>query len=285
MNKVFVFINFIKSSICSGVFLFKCCIERLLFPYSCLSCGVLLQGNNVKHDKRSEKLPLEERFFCKKCLLKVNVINNKYCKKCGYPLKTQNFLDKQITKCYSCEKYNPIFTMARSCYEYKGVIRKLLLHFKFYFNTDYLTFIGQSMYKKYKEELHKADIVCFVPITNMKLFFKGFNHSGLIAKAFIEEAKKQNDNLYLINDFFIKTKKTTASKKMSQLERLYKKHYFSINQKYLMKDKINLNYKNVLIIDDIMTTGGTLNAISSLIKNEYPKANIECLTFARTMLY
>ena len=89
----------------------------------------------------------------------------------------------------------------------------------------------------------------------------------------------------LLNDLFVKLKKTQQSKKLSQFERLHKHHFFGINKKYLVDKYFTLNSKNILIIDDIMTTGSTLNELSFLIGNKYPKANIECLTFARTMLY
>ena len=251
------------------------------FPGSCLSCGTLLttKCNDIILDD------IDGDFFCHKCSMQLKKIDKCCCKRCGYPLKKENFLDKKINYCVNCEKFKYYFNISRSCYEYKGIIRKILLHFKFYFSTDALSFIGLSLYLKYKNELNKADVVCFVPITRTKLFLKGFNHAGLITNMFMKYAKNEKCDIVLLNDLFVKLKKTQQSKKLSQFERLHKHHFFGINKKYLVDKYFTLNGKNILIIDDIMTTGSTLNELSFLIGNKYPKANIECLTFARTMLY
>ena len=67
---------------------------------------------------------------------------------------------------------------------------------------------------------------------------------------------------------------------------MVKIHNIEIKEKYRTKEKISdFKGKTFLIIDDIMTTGGTMNAVAKLLKDTFPSCKVECLTFARTMLY
>lgn len=282
----------IKRLLLRHLFAFKDLYQWWLMPNVCLGCGEINIGNAVDGKTKNcndKECFLRQMFFCQRCIgaIDKNVITNGCCEKCGYPIIKENFLDKD-KRCQSCKEYKPIFNISRSCYCYRGVIRRMLLNFKFYSAYDGLRFFGKSMYEKYTSQLKKADYVCFVPITRKKLFFKGFNHACELAKIFCKIAKQHNENFLLLYDFVVKTNTTQSSKTMHQQDRLLKKHCFQINDKYLISgnsDYVNLNYKTVLIIDDIMTTGGTLNAMARIIKHNFPQCKIECLTFARTMLW
>ena len=263
-------------------------------PDVCLCCDCILYDTNTnivlkkKHYQHNNVL-LKQMFFCDVCEEKVNkhLITNECCKKCGYPIKKENFLDNN-KQCQSCKEYKPVFNVARSCYCYKGAIRKMLLNFKFYSFNGCLWFFGKAMYEVYKNQLKTADYVCFVPITKKKLFLKGFNHACELAKIFCKVAHSNYHDIVLLYDFIIKATATKSSKTLTQHDRLLKKHCFKINDKYLHKntnDYIDFNSKTILVVDDIMTTGGTLNAMAKTIKQHFPRCKVECLTFARTMLW
>lgn len=253
----------------------------LIAPKCCYLCGIRLFNNENLCDNCKQKAVLIDQSNC--------------CKKCGYPIltydQTGNFLDKKVKKiCPSCNTEKRYFDRAYSVYQYKNIIRKTLMNLKFYFDIDAISFIGIQMFKTYKKTIDKVDFICIIPITNFKLFNKGYNHAGLIAKSFYEVLKKQNqqDNTKetILYDLFVKTTKSVASKQLSQHERWLKKYNFKINSKYKTKEYIDsFTGKKFLIIDDIMTTGATLNVASKIIKDTFPKSKVYCLTFARTMLY
>ena len=281
---------FIKSSFISNRFRgFLQYLLDVLVPYSCLNCGSLECNKFGKNNTNNI-----DKFFCKNCLQKIQVIKQyECCKKCGYPMPKENFLDKQ-KKCYSCELLHPKFDVARSCFKYKGIIRRILLMLKYHFSTDALSFIGESMYNTYLENVKrnifsKPDIICFVPITKNKLLQKSFNHSAIIANAFfklLRENTTKFDKDMMFYDFFVKTQKTKQAKLLKQNDRIIKQHYFEVNKKYLTNSyKKTFSNKTIFVIDDIMTTGGTLNEIAVLLKKTYPNCKVECLTFARTILY
>ena len=265
-------------------------IIDVICPKCCLICGMDIEFCQ----KKSITI---DTFFCKECRRDIFTINqNNCCKKCGYPfepirtnkgraIRSVNNLKNQKIICQSCHTMHFFFEKAQSCFQYQGKIRKLLLNFKFYFQTEIVDFIGTSLMSVYKNTT-PADIVCVVPITRSKLFFKGYNHSALIAKAFYKYAKRQNTNILFLPDLLVKTKASTQSKTLTQQERWLKKHNFTINEKYLTdKWKAKLQNQTILIIDDIMTTGSTLNSASFVLKQNFYNTKINCLTFARTMLY
>ncbi len=173
--------------------------------------------------------------------------------------------------------------MARSAVQYQMQARRMLLLLKFHFNTDGLKFIGERMYEAYLQaQMPHPDIVRFVPITRKKLFFKGFNHAALVANAFVQAAREHGENLNIIYDLLIKTAKTQQSKELNQADRLQKKHFVELNKRHIETIR---KAKHILLIDDIMTTGGTLNNAARVITAASQKCKVSCLTFARTMLY
>jgi len=253
------------------VWRFICKLIDCVVPECCFVCGNVLTSNE-KSD-----------WICSQCdKLFVSINQNECCQKCGYPMPKENFLDEH-SQCQSCAHYKPYFIMARSAMQYRDGARRALLLLKFHFNTDGLKFIGEQMYKAYlRSDTPRPDIVCFVPITRRKLFFKGFNHAALVANAFIYAAREHGDNLNLVYDLLVKTAKTQQSKELNQAGRLQKKHFIKINDKHFETVR---KAKNILVIDDIMTTGGTLNNVAKIITAISPMCNVYCLTFARTMLY
>ena len=277
-----------------------------IFPSFCFCCNSRICFN--LNDKNNENI---DNYFCKKCFDRNLIIDIKQCcKKCGYPTYINeninccdkfnndflcNVNNKQDELCYFCYQNNFKFDKAVSVFKYQGIIRKLILQFKFKYRIDILSLFASQMTNLYFSNLQKADFICFVPITKKKLFFKGFNHSALLANNVYKNILKGsndcknytsdlNNQTKIINDFFIKNN-TIDSKKLTQKERISKKHNFFINKKYLKTElKNNFIGKNFLIIDDIMTTGSTLNYASKLIKQNFSNSHVECLTLARTIL-
>ena len=288
LKKIKIFNNFIQ------------CIFNIICPQCCLFCGekIILKNNKTQESQNLQK------FLCQNCQNEIIPIDQaNCCKKCGYPLYqsplyqqdenieiNSNFLNKKYNLCYSCELAKNCFTIARSCFQYKTKLRRLLINFKLYFQTESIDFIGLSLLKVYSSMPH-ADIVCCIPVTKTKLFFKGYNHASLIASNFYEHLTNQKRTnkrtTIFLPDMLLKTRSSVQSKMLSQKERLQKKHNFVINSKYLSNEwRQFFSKKTILIIDDIMTTGATLNTAASVIKASFGKdIKIECLTLARTMLY
>ena len=125
----------------------------------------------------------------------------------------------------------------------------------------------------YKDYIKNYDAVTFVPLGKNRFLERGYNQSEIIA-----ETISQILNIKLIDDIIFRKKETKALSSLnSKTERLNMiKNAFIINDHYNNNNKMNL-----LIIDDVITTGSTLNEISKDIKKLECINKIGLLTVAR----
>ncbi|OKZ57685.1 MAG: hypothetical protein BHV99_00260 [Clostridium sp. 26_21] len=159
-------------------------------------------------------------------------------------------------------------------FQYKNLIRNLILQIKFqrkpyiYKTIEY--FLQNN--KKYLEKLKKYDIIIVVPLSWKRSLQRGYNQSLLIAKIIsnILQIKIENKVLY-------KNKNIVPQSTLSKREREK-----NIKRAFKIKDIEKVKNKKILIIDDIYTTGSTLNECAKLLlKSGIKKENIGVLTLAK----
>ncbi|MCT4509067.1 MAG: ComF family protein [Tepidibacter sp.] len=202
--------------------------------------------------------------LCKDCFNKLKFIK-KGCSKCGKPLT--DFYKKDI--CLNCETKEYTFTRALSCVEYYDNIHKLIYSFKYGLKT-YLSYnIAEIMNDKLKYENIDFDYIIPVPLHKKRLKKRGYNQALLIAKQISKIRKKE------VLDIVVRNENTPFLSQLSREERLKKmKNVFTLTQ-----NNNKIYKKNLLIVDDIFTTGATVNEISrNLIKLEPSK--IYAISFA-----
>ncbi|WP_300711993.1 ComF family protein [uncultured Brachyspira sp.] len=234
-------------------------ILSLIFPNHCIICGELMQNENMN-------------YVCIDCINKnLNYIHkDEYirCKKCGKVLENEN----SICICKDEELY---FDECKSMLYYNNhtidLIHKMKFSHRYLICKDFAAML--SYY--YKDYIKNYDAVSFVPLGKNRLLERGYNQSEIIA-----ETISKIINIKLIDDIIYRKKETKALSSLnSKTERLNMiKNAFIVNHDYNdYSEKINL-----LIIDDVFTTGSTLNEISKEIKKLKCINKIGVLTAART---
>ena len=126
--------------------------------------------------------------------------------------------------------------------------------------------------KKYLEKLKKYDIIIMVPLSWKRRLRRGYNQSQLIAKIIsnILQRKIESKILY-------KTKNIVPQSTLNKKERKE-----NIKGAFKIKHTEKIKNKKILIIDDIYTTGSTLNECARLlIRNGIKKEDIGVLTLAK----
>lgn len=159
-------------------------------------------------------------------------------------------------------------------FQYKNLIRNLILKMKFqkesYIYKTIEHFLQNN--KKYLEKLKKYDIIIVVPLSWKRRLQRGYNQSQLIAEIIsnILQIKIESKILY-------KTKNIVPQSTLNKKDRKE-----NIKGAFKIKHIEKIKNKKILIIDDIYTTGNTLNECAKMfIKEGIKKENIGVLTLAK----
>lgn len=198
-------------------------------------------------------LGMKEQYLCKKCrnIIPSPVIEPR-CKKCGKPL-----FYKEKEYCYDCDKTIQSYESGIGIFLYQGVMKEAVMRFKFKGRKEYGVFLGKLMVfyaGDFIKNIH-PEIIIPVPIHRKKQSVRGYNQAEVLAKIV-----SKGFSIPIRTDLVLRKKFTKAQKELNKKER--KKN---LRKAFEVKKEVG-NYKSVLIIDDIYTTGTTINEIAKKLK-------------------
>jgi len=192
-------------------------------------------------------------------------INKKHlCKKCEIQINKYRIdvIEKSRKKQYDYQV---------KILKYENIVRKKIIDYKFneksYLYKTFAKIILNN--KKIYGFLKKYDIIICVPMYKTKKMQRGYNQSELIAK---EIAKKLGIRLEYNN--LIKTKDTKKQSTLAKTERLE-----NVKNAFDIKNIKSIENKNVILFDDIFTTGSTVEECSKILKKAGAK-EVSVLTLA-----
>ena len=223
----------------------------LIFPPRCIIC------KNKTH-----------KFVCEKCESKIRYLKPPICKICGEP-KDKYFKGEL---CEDCAIEEPPFIMARSIVLYEGPIKDALHKFKFNGKTRLSSFLSRLMISYLENgdiRMDPIDLIIPVPLSKNREKQRGYNQSKLLAE---EIAKHFSINLD--DSSLKKTKDVVPQFELAREQRL-------LNIKGAF-ESAPVKGRNILLIDDIYTTGATAKEASSALKSAGAK-QVFVLTFARAV--
>ena len=193
---------------------------------------------------------LNEEFLCNKCekILEDKAIFgiDKNNSKKNYEKNSEKYFDEHLY----------IFL-------YEGIIRRAILKYKFqeesYLYKTFVNFLLKN--ENFFEKLEKYDTIIPVPISKERFKTRGYNQSLLLAR---EISKKIN--LKLETECLFKVKNIIEQSKLNKRARMK-----NIQGVYDLVNKEKLYNKKILLIDDIYTTGSTVNECSRILKKAKTK--------------
>lgn len=212
-------------------------IIRSVFPRRCILC------NNI--------LPIKYReYLCEKCNKKLEWISGMVCEKCGKPIEYYG-------RCRSCNSVRHYFDTAYAVYVYKDEIREAIHRFKYKNKGGYAEFFGKEMAKFADlENIPKVDFVVPVPIHKIKQRDRGYNQSGRIADVYCRERDEIRIDLL---ERTLKTKPQSSLKRAGRIK--------NIKGAFTYRDcGVSIKGKSILIMDDIYTTGSTVDECAKVLK-------------------
>jgi len=231
-------------------------LDNAIFPrnITCLICG---------HDIFDDNPYL----MCENCQKKGLIVNGRVCKKCGASLFSNS------SYCYRCQKENFYFDRAISVFYYEAEIIRNIKQFKFEGFSALKKSFAKSLAYCYIVNNLTADYILYVPLYISKEKKRGYNQSKLLAH---ELAKLIN--LPVLDDVLVKIVNNE-----SQVGKTLKERQENVKNVYSVKDKEKIKGKRILIIDDVLSTGSTLNACAKVLKSCKCESVI-ALTYAQPRL-
>jgi ComF family protein len=222
---------------------------QLLFKQHCLMC-VASTNNGYS--------------LCKACLDSLPLTPNPACQQCG--------LGSQGTICGNCLKHPPYYDATTALFSYTFPTDAILQHYK-YSNAIYLSkTFGHLLADEVLDD--DIDMIIPMPLHPARLKERGFNQSLEIAKIIAEQL-----NLPLDSKSCRKIKNTPPQASLPLKERIKSiKGAFEMNPESSYNQ---INGKHIAIIDDVMTTGASLNELAKTIKKS-GAAKVSCYVLART---
>ena len=191
-----------------------------------------------------EDVPRRPR-ICPECLMRISVISPPYCMKCSKPLE-----DDLQELCQDCERKNHVFTRGVGAFSYSKAMKKSMYGFKYNNRREYGKYYADVIWEKYGSTIMSwnADALVPVPLHRARLRKRGYNQAQVLAK----EIEKLS-GVKVVDNVLIRTKNTKPQKELTDKERNN-----NIESAFQMSTN-DLKYNKVILVDDIYTTGATIN--------------------------
>ncbi len=216
-------------------------IEDIFYPPVCLLCG--------KYFALGTR-PL----ICDNCLEKYGAFKKKCCR-CNTPLSTFN----NFPYCSTCHSAGHRFDGVISAFYYEDTVRSSIIQHKFDFNYNHSLTLSHHLSEIIKELYPDTlpDYIIPVPTSKKRLKLRGYNPLMEIGIRV-----SNSTNIPLLSDVILKIKDTpqqsVASSRISRFRNV--KGSFAVTNKDILKNK------NIILLDDVYTTGATTYECSKILK-------------------
>lgn len=217
----------------------------LLFPPNCGGCGVF----------RSR--------WCENCQKTVQRLPNRVCDRCGRP-------NYKYSACHNCKLRNPSFDKLRSWAYFEGPLRSVIHKLKYRGDQTLGEILARPLIKLLEGYHWNPDTVIPVPLCEKRYLKRGYNQAALLARPVALAIGKPYQTKGLL-----KIRETDT-----QVGLTFNQRMVNVSGAFLA-DSDYVERKRVLLIDDVTTSGATLEACAAALKTA-GAMEVFCLTLARS---
>jgi competence protein ComFC len=238
-------------------------VVSLLFPAGCMICDELLTG--------SSRVPI-----CEECLDSFKAPPEKKCEICGQALGGMTAAEGEPVVCRACQQKTYAFERARSYGLYEGPLVRAILLLKWERMEPLGVWFAQRLAEIVRQEgaLLAADVVVPVPLHRDRERQRGYNQAGLISKPLARKLGLPHKAVLLMRT------RPRPNKQILTLEERWE----SVRGAFATRSGSQVDSKRVLLVDDVMTSGATLDACARALLESGAKSVLG-LTVARATRY
>ena len=211
--------------------------------------------------------------FCKECLDSFSKIGPPLCPVCGIPFGS---ISEENHLCEKCLRKRPIFDSLGAPYIYEGRIMDAIHQMKYAGKTYLADSLGPLMASFVIKWLDTTEglLIMPVPLHPKRLRERGFNQALLLARAIMPALGAEMDFLSLRRIIYTRSQTGLNSGERKR----------NVRRAFTMDRQRGLKGKTVLLVDDVATTGSTMNECARVLKNAGAE-RVFCLALARTAGY
>ena len=251
--------NRLRSSM-SGIF---DSLMEIIYPPRCYICNTFLR----------EGVPGKgwlERHFCRTCMDDFSEIETPFCTTCGRPFAS---LAGEDHICEDCIRENPFYDMICVPYLYQGSIMTAIHQFKYAGKSQLADSLGPLMTASATKlfDNMNACLLMPVPLHPKRLRERGFNQGLLLTRNIAFQKEKEVDFLSLR-----RTRYTLPQTGLNSKERRK-----NVRGAFEVTDKKGIQGRSIVLVDDVATTGNTLNECARVLKRAGCD-KVFCMVLART---
>lgn len=208
-----------------------------LFPPTCAVCGELLF--------------LREEGACGSCRAVLSHINPPCCFRCGKEIS-----DEEKSYCEDCGRTAMYYKRGFPVFNYDEAMQESIAKYKYHNRREFARFYVNEIISKWEKEFYLLDFDAIIPIplSRNKMKKRGYNQAKLVADLIGEKIRVHVDD-----DIIIRKYDTTPQKELDYVERKN-----NLQSAFVLSNQ-KKHYRKVLLVDDIYTTGATINSCSKIL--------------------
>ena len=214
-----------------------------------------------------ELLGLEADPIAKRMWAGVTFLDAPWCEACGLPFE---YAVPGGALCARCAVKRPVCGRARAAMAYDEGSRALILSFKHGGRTEGLASFAAQMRRAGRDVLAQADLLIPVPLHPTRLIKRRYNQATLLARALAKITPAE-----FAPDVLFRIKRTQSQGGFNARARIE-----NVRGAFSVKQAARIEGRNVVLIDDVYTTGATLEACARILK-QAGAAQVDGICLAR----
>ena len=205
-----------------------------LYPRRCPICHEIIRGKSTT--------------VCQSCVKKLPILKEPRCKKCSKPID-----NPETEYCFDCQHKKHYFDEGYAILLYNAKMQESMAYFKFQGRREYGEFYAKLLMKVARQIIKRwqIEVLLPVPIHRARISTRGYNQTEIIGRVL-----SKGLSIPIQTNLIKRVKNTKAQKELNISERKE-----NVRDAFVISQEVS-NYRQILIIDDIYTTGSTIDEIA-----------------------